>query len=99
MSEKIMTLHPEGKAGVNIDAQKYQTMRGTILELLTLHQPIGFSDLMKLIEGELSGNFDGSIAWYYTTVKLDLEARGAVRRIKKSGKQMLELVGESTTPH
>ena len=34
MEEKILTLHPQGKKGVNISKAKYETMRKTILELL-----------------------------------------------------------------
>ncbi|MEM7038107.1 MAG: hypothetical protein AAF570_14075 [Bacteroidota bacterium] len=89
MSEKIMTLHPEGKNGVNIDLAKYEQMRDVILEELEVNQPIRFSDLSKIVAARLEGNFDGSIMWYFTTVKLDLEARGALKRKKISGKEML----------
>ena len=32
MTERIMTLHPAGKAGVNIDRQKYETVRANSLD-------------------------------------------------------------------
>ncbi len=34
MEEKILTLHPQGKRGVNISRAKYETMKKTILEVL-----------------------------------------------------------------
>ena len=35
--------------------------------------------------------FDGSISWYVTTIKLDLEARGIIERIPKKRPQTLKL--------
>ena len=35
MEGKILTLHPEGKKGVNISKEKYETMKQTILGVLT----------------------------------------------------------------
>ena len=34
MDEKFLTLHPQGKKGVNISKAKYTTMKKTILDLL-----------------------------------------------------------------
>ncbi len=34
MDEKILTLHPQGKKGVNISRAKYEIMKTTILEVL-----------------------------------------------------------------
>ncbi len=34
MEEEILTLHPQGKKGVNLTNAKYETMRKTILEVL-----------------------------------------------------------------
>lgn len=84
MSEKILTLHPEGLKGVNIDRAKYDQMRGTILNSLTASNPSTFKELRKSVEQALDGKFDGSIGWYYTTVKLDLEARGEIKCSRES---------------
>lgn len=40
----------------------------------------------------MSGNFDGSIGWYYTTIKLDLEARREIERIPGSKPQLIRMV-------
>ena len=50
------------------------------------------ADLTADVHEELEGSFDGSITWYVTTVKLDLEARGLIERIPRSSPQRLRLV-------
>ena len=91
MSEKIMTLHPQGKIGVNIDKAKYDQIKDAIVAALEKHGVLTFTELANAVEEELAGTFDGSIMWYVTTVKLDLEARGTVERIPKSSPQRLRL--------
>lgn len=93
MSELIETLHPDSsKQGVRIEKQKYDVIRASILDLLRAHGPIPFTELSTLIEDQLQNKFDGSVMWYFTTVKLDLEARGEIRRVPKSKPQLIELV-------
>lgn len=95
MSEKILTRHPdEGKSGVNIDKQKYDVIREAILEAIRDHGEITFKELTENVRRKLEGTFDGSIPWYVTTVKLDLEARGIIERIPKRSPQQLRLVAE-----
>lgn len=89
--EKIMTLHPQGKTGTNISKAKYDQMRLIILQALQTHGELTFTELNNIVGEQLQGNFDGSIGWYYTTVKLDLEARGELHRISKSKPQRIRL--------
>jgi len=49
-------------------------------------------NLFRVVEKEVNGNFDGSVMWYVTTVKLDLEARGQVKRVPNSRPQLVKLV-------
>jgi hypothetical protein len=86
-----MTLHPQGKTGVNIDKAKYDQMKEAIIAVLEKHGVVTFSELTTEVQAELAGQFDGSIPWYVTTVKLDLEARGVVERIPQSSPQRLRL--------
>lgn len=87
MQERIMTLHPEGKEGVNIERAKYTTIRAAILDAIAASGgEIAFSELADAVAG-LAPDFDGSYGWYVTTVKLDLEARGEVVRVPGSGPQ------------
>lgn len=91
MKEKILTLHPEGKQGVNISKAKYDVIRQAILDVVKTNESITFSEMTRSVEEKLAGNFDGSIPWYVTTVKLDLEARGEIERIPGSSPQQLQL--------
>jgi porphobilinogen deaminase len=91
--ERIMTLHPdEGKSGVNISKQKYDDMHSAILKALEEEDEPTFSELGDAVKRQLEGHFDGSIGWYYTTVKLDLEARGVIERVEGSRPQRIRLV-------
>ncbi len=89
MSERIMTLHPDGKQGVNIEKVKYEAMRQAIITALQASQPQTFSGLEKAVSAQLEGNFDGSISWYFTTVKLDLEARRVLERVPGARPQQI----------
>ncbi len=85
MDEKILTLHPQGKRGVNIDRAKYETMRATILRVLREGDRT-HNELTTAVERSLKGTFEGSIPWYMECTKLDLEARGTIERVE-GGKQ------------
>ncbi len=80
MEEKILTLHPQGKRGVNISRSKYESMKKTILEILGKAE-LTHAELTAAVEKRLKGKFDGSIPWYMEGTKLDLEARGVIQRI------------------
>ncbi len=98
MSEKILTLHPQGKQGVNIDKAKYDAVRNAIVESLGEQSEITFTKLNSVIGEKLEGDFEGSIGWYYTTVKIDLEARGVIERVPGSRPQRLRLSPDVETP-
>ncbi len=91
MSEKIMTLHPEGKTGVNIDKGKYDMVRGAILEILKENETYPFKTLADEVASRLGDSFEGSFGWYTTSVKLDLEARGEIERLPKKSPQQLRI--------
>jgi hypothetical protein len=92
MDQRIMTLHPEtGKKGVNIRRDKYDVIRSSILDNMQTYGTMTFRDLMDAVQTSLSGSFEGSISWYVTTVKLDLEARGLIERIPGQSPQKIRL--------
>jgi hypothetical protein len=92
MQAKILTRHPDpGKSGVNISKQKYDQIRDAILEELGAGDEVTFQGLTQAVGQKLRGRFEGSIPWYVTTVKLDLEARGLIQRIPDSSPQRLRL--------
>jgi len=91
MKDMIRTLHPEKKQGVNISKEKYEIIRKAILWILRTQKEISFMNLSRAVEKEVNGNFEGSVMWYVTTVKLDLEARGTVKRVPNSRPQLVKL--------
>jgi hypothetical protein len=96
--EKILTLHPEeDKQGVNISRSKYDMIRQAILDAIRSQGTISFKGLVSLVEYNLRNRFEGSIPWYVTTVKLDMEARGEIERIPDSGEQKIRLKKKKIT--
>jgi hypothetical protein len=91
MKDTIRTLHPEKKQGVNISREKYEIIRDAILSALHKEREISFMNLSRAVEKEVDGNFEGSVTWYVTTVKLDLEARGVIKRVPNSRPQLVRL--------
>ena len=91
MSEKFLTLHPEGKKGVNIDKWKYDMVRDAILEILEQHGTYPFKELTDEVARRLGDKFEGSFAWYTVSVKLDLEARGTIERLPKTSPQQIRM--------
>ena len=91
MKDMVKTLHPGKKQGVNISREKYDMIRKAIMSELRSNKEMTFMKLSRAVEKEVRGKFDGSVMWYVTTVKLDLEARGEVKRVPNSRPQLVRL--------
>jgi hypothetical protein len=91
MKDMIRTLHPEKKQGVNISKEKYEIICKAILAVLKTQKEMTFMALSRAVEKDVRGKFEGSVMWYVTTVKLDLEARGTVKRVPNSRPQLVKL--------
>lgn len=80
-----MTLHPQGKAGVNISKRKYDQIKEALLMIIDENGgEISYQSLNTIAEDLLKDKFDGKIGWYVVTVKLDLEARKIIERVPKT---------------
>jgi len=77
--EKILTKHPLGKSGKNINKQKYEALRKAILSALR-DKELTHTELFNKLNKGLKSKFSGNISWYGETVKLDLEARKIIER-------------------
>jgi len=77
--EKILTKHPLGKSGRNVDRQKYETIKRAILPALQ-NRELTHTKLFDQLDKHLKGKFSGNVSWYGETVKLDLEARKIIER-------------------
>lgn len=89
--EKIMTLHPQGKAGVNILKRRYDFIKKFIVKTIVEHGAITFEKLGDMAIEQLTEKFDGKVLWYIVTVKLDLEAREIIERIPKTSPHQLRM--------
>ncbi|MFN0111072.1 MAG: DUF6958 family protein [Blastocatellia bacterium] len=92
MEEKIFAKHPDpAKQGVNISKAKYDAVKTEILAALQNGKELTLKELFAAVGEKLKGKFDGSISWYTTVVKLDLEARKTIIRVPKSKPQQMRL--------
>jgi len=96
--DRIQTLHPDpGKGGPRILRWKYDAVRAAILAVLPSEEPgLPFKELAGKVQQVLDSRALsdlGSVPWYTVTVKLDLEARGAVARVEGSRPQRLVRTG------
>ena len=78
-AEKILTKHPLGKTGRNVDRNKYNALKKAILSALR-ENDLTHTELFSRLNKNLKGKFPGNISWYGETVKLDLEARKMIER-------------------
>ncbi len=92
--EKIRCETPTpGKKPTNITRWKYDAVKKAILKSIPKNSKgILFKDLAKSVEQHLSPDEKkklGSIGWYTTCVKLDLEVKGLIKRLPDSSPQRL----------
>ena len=85
-----------GKKPTRIHRWKYDLLRGIILDILTgSADGVEFRALPDLIDTRLSAEQKanlGSVSWYTTTVKLDMEVKRDIERIPRVTPQRLRLV-------
>jgi len=79
------------KHSLHLDRTKYDLMLVVVLANLQERGPMTFNQLGALVEEQLQNNFDGSVIWYFTMVKLDLEACGVIHCLPGSKPQMIEI--------
>lgn len=90
-AERILTLHPAGKQGVNIVRDKYDAMRAALLEVVpNSSDGVLFGDLAGLLAPRLDPAVyppGAPFIWYQVAVKQDLEARGELEIVPRSRPQ------------
>ncbi|MEL7271179.1 MAG: hypothetical protein AAGL34_16510 [Bacteroidota bacterium] len=89
--ERILTLHPQGKTGVNILKRRYDFIKDFILNTIKEHGTITFEKLGDMAVDQLTETFDGKVLWYVVSVKLDLEARNLIERVPKTSPHQLRM--------
>jgi hypothetical protein len=96
--DKVLCETPTpGKQPARIDRWKYDLIRNFILKVVPSdEQGVEFRDLSKLVEQQISPSHLGklgSVSWYTTTVKLDMEVKGEIERVPGSKPQRLRIAG------
>ena len=95
VEEKILTLHPQGKKGVNMSKAKYDAVRAAMLSALKTRKVLTHDELVEAIQERLEGKFDGRIAWYAEYVKRDLEARKVIDRTAAGELELYRLIAKN----
>lgn len=94
--EFVFAANPEAlKKRVRINRAKYDIMHVAILKNLRLYGAMTFTELGGLLEEQLSRDFDASVMWYFTTVKLDMETCGEIYRVPNSKPRLIALHEET----
>ena len=82
-----------GKKPTRIHRWKYDLLRGVILDIVgSSSEGVEFRELSDLVESRLSPeqlSDLGSVSWYTTTVKLDMEVKGDIARVAGARPQRL----------
>ena len=95
-NDKILCRTPTpGKQPTRIDRRKYDLVHRAIIAVLASNeQEIEFRELPSLVSQQIAPddlNKLGSVSWYTTTVKLDMEVKGEIERVPGSKPQLLRL--------
>lgn len=86
----IIALNPDpAKQGTRVTRARYEQVKAALLAALDNQPEIPFKDLAAAVEAHLSEPLDGSVGWWTTTVKLDLEARGILERVPGRSPQVV----------
>lgn len=93
--EKVIcrTPNPEKSGTANLPRWKFDMIRAVILNVLA-RGDLPFAQLSKQVGAELPAQERvslGSLGWHVTTVKLELEVRGEIRRVPGKRPQYLTL--------
>ena len=95
--DKFQMIHPDGKPAPRIDKAKYEMVREALLKIIPQNEEgVPFTTLADRVAESLTReqlSKLGSIGWYTTGVKLDLEARGEIERVPGSKPQRLRRKG------
>ncbi len=59
--EKILTLHPQGKQGVNILKRRYDQIKDAILKILREEGAVSYQYVSDKLVDELASGFDGKV--------------------------------------
>ena len=86
----------EGRDGVtNIPAWKFDLIRSHMYDILSDGAPHVYNDVRDAVGARLSKEEAeqlGKLGWHVITVKLELEVRGEIERVKAKGPQQIRWI-------
>lgn len=92
-SKAVCETPTPGKKPTRIDRWKYDLVRAAILDAVPADdRGVEFKELPALVSARIPAEEQeslGSVSWYTTTVKLDLEVKGELERIPGSKPQRI----------
>ncbi len=93
MDNKILTQNPDPtKKGVSIDRDKYDFIHSEILKALKDKGPLGAMQLVKELDSRVGDKkFGGSVGWYTTAIRLDMEAKKEILYGRSDKKPVITL--------
>ena len=92
--QKAECLNPHTGRSMNIDKKNHELFSKAIYQSLKGGKELSYSQIVEAIYERFEKQktkFDGSLSWYAVTVKNDMEARGVIESIVKSGKKLNRL--------
>jgi hypothetical protein len=95
MNDKIQLKHPQGKKPISMSKEKYDLLKPALLQCLRAQGKATFGELSSAIAKDFKSRkqpFEGSLPWHLEWVKLDLEARKAIRRVPRTSPQEYMIV-------
>ena len=93
MEQKIQLKHPAGKKAVSMYKAKYAVMKKAVMNCLKKEGESTHKEMLAAINENFKKNktkFEGSIEWFMEWVKLDLEARKIIKRLR--GKSPIKFI-------
>ena len=93
--EMFKAQHPDPeKQGATVTKSTYDADKAALLKVIpSSEEGIEYGALSKAVQPHISAELleSTSPGWWVTTVKLDLEARGVIERVKTKGRQRVRL--------
>jgi hypothetical protein len=90
MDHRIQLKHPRGKNAIAMSKDKYDLLKPQVLKLLRTRKAATFGEISIAVQKDLRKNgteFQGSIPWHLEWIKLDLEARKLIKRVRNTSPQ------------
>ena len=85
--ERITLTHPEGKNGVTMKMDKYETLKVSFLSCLQKKKIATFDELLAAVENDLEKRkqkIEGKLQWNLFWVTLDLESKKEITKDRSS---------------